>query len=173
MAETKTNAMRMLEKSKTPYNIFAYDAEDGQIHGTAVAGKIGKPVEKVYKTLVAHQGLALFVYIVPVAEELDLKKAAKAAGVKKVEMLPLKDLQQHTGYIRGGCSPVGMKKLYPTFIDSRAEGLDTFLVSAGRIGLQMELTPQQLAAQVKGKFASLVREVGDEGEMEDEGIRRF
>ncbi|MNM51839.1 Cys-tRNA(Pro)/Cys-tRNA(Cys) deacylase YbaK [compost metagenome] len=171
MAETKTNAMRMLEKSKTPYNIFAYDAEDGQIHGTAVAGKIGKPVEKVYKTLVAHQGSALFVYIIPVAEELDLKKAAKAAGVKKIEMLPLKDLLQHTGYVRGGCSPVGMKKLFPTWIDSQAESLDTILVSAGRIGLQMELTPQHLAAQVRGKFASLVRESADEGEMEEEGIR--
>lgn len=171
MAETKTNAMRMLEKSKTPYNIFAYDAEDGQIHGTAVAEKIGKPMEKVYKTLVAHQGPALFVFIIPVAEELDLKKAAKAAGVKKIEMLPLKDLLQHTGYVRGGCSPVGMKKLFPTWIDSQAESLDTILVSAGRIGLQMELTPQHLAAQVRGKFASLVRESADEGEKEEEGIR--
>ncbi|MDU4695930.1 MULTISPECIES: Cys-tRNA(Pro) deacylase [Paenibacillus] len=160
MAEIKTNAMRMLDKSKTPYQIFAYDAEDGQIHGTAVAEKIGKPVDQVYKTLVAHQGSALFVFIVPVAEELDLKKAAKAAGVKKIEMLPLKDLQQHTGYIRGGCSPIGMKKLFPTFIDSRAEQLETFLVSAGRIGLQMELTPRLLAAQVNGKFAPLIREGG-------------
>lgn len=166
MAEIKTNAMRMLDKSKTPYQIFAYDAEDGQIHGTAVAEKIGKPVDQVYKTLVAHQGSALFVFIVPVAEELDLKKAAKAAGVKKIEMLPLKDLQQHTGYIRGGCSPIGMKKLFPTFIDSRAEQLETFLVSAGRIGLQMELTPRQLAAQVKGKFAPLIREGGDGEETE-------
>ncbi|CAM4293267.1 Cys-tRNA(Pro) deacylase [Paenibacillus phoenicis] len=161
MAEVKTNAMRMLDKSKTPYQIFAYDAEDGQIHGTAVAEKIGKPAEQVYKTLVAHQGSSLFVFIIPVAEELDLKKAAKAAGVKKIEMLPLKDLQQHTGYVRGGCSPIGMKKLFPTFIDSRAEGLETILVSAGRIGLQMELTPHQLAAQVKGKFAPLIRESGD------------
>ncbi|MEG6588504.1 Cys-tRNA(Pro) deacylase [Paenibacillus barengoltzii] len=158
MAEVKTNAMRMLDKSKTPYHIFAYDAEDGQIHGTAVAEKIGKPVEQVYKTLVARQGSSLFVFIVPVAEELDLKKAAKAAGVKKIEMLPLKDLQQYTGYVRGGCSPIGMKKQFPTFIDRTAEQLETMLVSAGRIGLQMELTPYQLAAQVKGKFAPLIRE---------------
>ncbi|WP_178025243.1 Cys-tRNA(Pro) deacylase [uncultured Paenibacillus sp.] len=162
MAEVKTNAMRMLDKSKTEYRIYAYDAEDGQIHGTAVAEKIGKPAEQVYKTLVAHQGAALYVFIIPVAEELDLKKAAKAAGVKKIEMLPLKDLQQHTGYVRGGCSPVGMKKLFPTFVDSRAEGLDTFLVSAGKVGLQMELEPRRLAEQVKGKFAPLLREEGEE-----------
>ncbi|MDU0331322.1 Cys-tRNA(Pro) deacylase [Paenibacillus sp. 3LSP] len=157
MAEVKTNAMRMLDKSKTPYHIFAYDAEDGQIHGTAVAEKIGKPVEQVYKTLVAHQGASLFVFIIPVAEELDLKKAAKAAGVKKIEMLPLKDLQQYTGYVRGGCSPIGMKKLFPTYIDRTAEQLETFLVSAGRVGLQMELSPHLLAEQVKGKFATLIR----------------
>ncbi|SME95540.1 Cys-tRNA(Pro)/Cys-tRNA(Cys) deacylase [Paenibacillus barengoltzii] len=157
MAEVKTNAMRMLDKSKTPYYIFAYDAEDGQIHGTAVAEKIGKPVEQVYKTLVAHQGASLFVFIIPVAEELDLKKAAKAAGVKKIEMLPLKDLQQYTGYVRGGCSPIGMKKLFPTYIDRTAEQLETFLVSAGRVGLQMELSPHLLAEQVKGKFATLIR----------------
>ncbi|MEC2344596.1 Cys-tRNA(Pro) deacylase [Paenibacillus barengoltzii] len=157
MAEVKTNAMRMLDKSKTPYYIFAYDAEDGQTHGTAVAEKIGKPVEQVYKTLVAHQGASLFVFIIPVAEELDLKKAAKAAGVKKIEMLPLKDLQQYTGYVRGGCSPIGMKKLFPTYIDRTAEQLETFLVSAGRVGLQMELSPHLLAEQVKGKFATLIR----------------
>lgn len=83
MADVKTNALRLLDKSKTPYKVYAYDPEDGQIHGTAVADKIGKPPEKVYKTLVAHQGTAIFVFIVPVAAETDLKKAAKAAGVKK------------------------------------------------------------------------------------------
>ncbi|WP_334077151.1 Cys-tRNA(Pro) deacylase [Paenibacillus sanfengchensis] len=158
MAEVKTNAMRMLDKTKTPYEIHSYDPEDGQIHGTAVAEKIGKPPEKVYKTLVAHQGAAIFVFVIPVAAELDLKKAAKAAGAKKVEMLPLKDLLNRTGYIRGGCSPVGMKKLYPTFIDSSAEDLDTIAVSAGKVGLQMELSPQDLAGQVKGSFVPLIRE---------------
>ncbi|WP_334071417.1 Cys-tRNA(Pro) deacylase [Paenibacillus sp. A14] len=158
MAEVKTNAMRMLDKTKTPYEIHSYDPEDGQIHGTAVAEKIGKPPEKVYKTLVAHQGAAIFVFVIPVAAELDLKKAAKAAGAKKVEMLPLKDLLNRTGYIRGGCSPVGMKKLYPTFIDGSAEDLDTIAVSAGKVGLQMELSPQDLAGQVKGSFVPLIRE---------------
>lgn len=165
MAEVnKTNAMRLLDKTKTPYEIHAYDPEDGQIHGTAVAEKIGKPPEKVFKTLVAHQGAAIFVFVIPVAAELDLKLAAKAAGVKKVEMLPLKDLLNRTGYIRGGCSPVGMKKLYPTFLDSSAEDLDTILVSAGKIGLQMELAPLALAEQVKGKFVPLMRLEGTEGE---------
>lgn len=157
MSEVKTNAMRMLDKSKTPYNILTYDPEDGQIHGTAVADKIGKPSEQVFKTLVAHHGNALFVFVIPVAEELDLKKAARAADVKKIEMLPLKDLTKHTGYIRGGCSPVGMKKLYPTFIDSSAEALDKIIVSAGKIGLQMELSPRQLAEQVNARLAPLVR----------------
>lgn len=161
MVDVKTNALRLLDKSKTPYEVYTYDPEDGQIHGTAVAEKIGKAPEKVYKTLVAHQGEAIFVFIIPVAAELDLKKAAKAAGVKKVEMLPLKDLLQRTGYVRGGCSPVGMKKLYPTFLDSAAEGLDTILVSAGKIGLQMALEPRALVKQVKGRFVPLIREEGE------------
>ncbi|MFD1179096.1 Cys-tRNA(Pro) deacylase [Paenibacillus puldeungensis] len=157
MSEVKTNAMRLLDKSKTPYGILTYDSEDGQIHGTAVAEKIGKAPEQVFKTLVAHHGNSIFVFVIPVAEELDLKKAARAADVKKIEMLPLKDLTKHTGYIRGGCSPVGMKKLYPTFIDSSAEVLDKIIVSAGKIGLQMELSPQLLAEQVNGSFAQLIR----------------
>ncbi|WP_223066316.1 Cys-tRNA(Pro) deacylase [Paenibacillus caui] len=157
MGEGKTNAMRMLDKSKTQYSILTYDNEDGQIHGTAVAEKIGKPPETVFKTLVAHQGSNLFVFIIPVAEELDLKKAAKAAGEKKVEMLPVKELQKWTGYIRGGCSPVGMKKLYPTFLDIGAKALETIVISAGKIGLQMELQPEQLARQVGGRFVPLVK----------------
>ncbi|RKP58238.1 Cys-tRNA(Pro) deacylase [Cohnella endophytica] len=155
MAETKTNAMRMLDKSNIPYNIMIYDNEDGKIHGVAVAEKIGKPPEIVFKTLVAHQGANLFVFLIPVAEELDLKLAAKAAGAKKIEMLPVKELQQRTGYIRGGCSPVGMKKLYPTFIDTSAKDLPTMLVSAGRIGLQMEIEPARLAEQVSARFVAI------------------
>ncbi|ANS73426.1 aminoacyl-tRNA deacylase [Paenibacillus yonginensis] len=160
MAEGKTNAMRQLDKSNIPYEVLSYEHEDGQIHGTAVAEKIGRPQESVFKTLVAHQGSQIYVYVIPVAEELDLKKAAKAAGVKKIEMLPVKDLLKWTGYIRGGCSPVGMKKLYPTFIDASAEGLENIAVSAGRIGTQIELNPQQLAAQVKAKFIPLIKGEG-------------
>ncbi|RCX23474.1 Cys-tRNA(Pro)/Cys-tRNA(Cys) deacylase [Fontibacillus phaseoli] len=158
MAESKTNAMRLLDKSGIPYIILGYDSEDGEIHGIAVAEKIGRPSGSVFKTLVAHQGSRIYVFVIPVAEELDLKKAAKAAGEKKVEMLPVKELLKWTGYIRGGCSPVGMKKLYPTFLDASAEALDKMAVSAGRIGTQMELDPRLLARQVKAGFMPLVKE---------------
>lgn len=103
----KTNAMRILDARKTSYTIHTYDNEDGLIHGTAVAEKIGLPPETVFKTLVAHSGPQPYVYVIPVAEELDLKRAARAAGVKKIELLPLKELLKHTGYIRGGCSRSG------------------------------------------------------------------
>lgn len=158
MSEVKTNAMRMLDKSKIEYKVHIYEGQDKPVNGTMVAEKIGEAAEKVYKTLVAHHGNDYFVFVIPVAEELDLKKAAKAAGVKKIEMLPLKDLQAVTGYIRGGCSPVGMKKLFPTFIDSLAERLDTLLVSAGKIGMQVELAPEELVSQIRGQFASLIRD---------------
>jgi Cys-tRNA(Pro)/Cys-tRNA(Cys) deacylase len=154
----KTNALRILDKNKTSYGILTYDNEDGKIHGAAVAEKIGRPPEAVFKTLVSHSGSNLFVFVIPVAEELDLKKAAKAAGEKKIEMLPVKDLQKWTGYVRGGCSPVGMKKLYPTFIDSSAAPLERMIVSAGRIGMQMEVTPEELAGLVAASFEDLVKQ---------------
>ncbi|UQZ37254.1 Cys-tRNA(Pro) deacylase [Paenibacillus sp. PK3_47] len=157
MQAAKTNALRMLEAKGITYEIHFYDNEDGAIHGTAVAEKIGRPPESVFKTLVAHSGSNLYVFVIPVAEELDLKKAAKAAGEKKIEMLPVKDLLKWTGYIRGGCSPVGMKKLYPTFIHSSAEELGTIAVSAGKIGMQMELTPGELAGMVNAKFSDLIK----------------
>ncbi|QQZ60122.1 Cys-tRNA(Pro) deacylase [Paenibacillus sonchi] len=157
MQVTKTNAMRILDTRKIAYEIHMYDNENGQIHGTAVAEKVGLPPESVFKTLVAHSGANLYVFVIPVAEELDLKKAAKAAGEKKVEMLPVKDLLKWTGYVRGGCSPVGMKKLYPTFIDSSAGALATMAVSGGKIGLQMELAPEQLAGVVHAGFCELVK----------------
>lgn len=158
MSEIKTNAMRILDKANIQYKVHIYEGQDKPVSGTRVADKIGVSAEKVYKTLVAHHGTDYFVFVIPVAEELDLKKAAKAAGVKKIEMLPLKDLQAVTGYIRGGCSPVGMKKLFPTFIDSQGECLDTMLISAGKIGAQVELAPQELVNQVRGRFAALIRD---------------
>ncbi|GGH29119.1 Cys-tRNA(Pro) deacylase [Paenibacillus segetis] len=158
MQVTKTNALRMLDAKKIQYEVLSYDNEDGMIHGTAVAEKIGREPECVFKTLVAHSGPNLYVFVIPVAEELDLKKAAKAAGEKKIEMLPMKDLQKWTGYIRGGCSPVGMKKLYPTFIDSSAEQQKKMAVSAGKIGMQMELEPTLLADTVEAKFIDLIKE---------------
>lgn len=156
MRVSKTNAMRILDGNKVAYEILTYDNEDGKIHGTEVADKIGKRTDTVFKTLVSQSGLNLFVFVIPVGGELDLKKAAKAAGVKKMEMLPVKELQKWTGYIRGGCSPVGMKKLYPTFIDKSAVDLDTMIVSAGKIGVQMEVEPLKLAETIGAEFTELI-----------------
>lgn len=157
MHPTKTNAMRMLDRAGIQYGKLSYDYGDGSIHGAAVAEKINRPPETVFKTLVAHSGNSLFVFIIPVAEELDLKKAAKAAGEKKLDMLPVKELQKWTGYIRGGCSPIGMKKLYPTFIDSSAGSLETMIVSAGKIGTQIEVAPPQLAGLTAARFVELLQ----------------
>lgn len=158
MAKGKTNAMRMLDAQKVVYELITYESQDGKIDGVSVAEKIGKNPEAVYKTLVA-QGVSkqIFVFIVPVTEELDLKKAAKASGEKKVEMIPVKDIQKLTGYIRGGCSPVGMKKLYPSFIDAKAEELDLIIVSGGKIGMQMELKVDDLQKAIGAELADLIK----------------
>lgn len=156
MAGIKTNAMRLLDQQKIAYTMHTYDNKDGKIDGVSVAGKIKKNPKEVYKTLVAQgNSKGLYVFIIEVEAELDLKKAAKAAGEKKVEMLPVKDIQKHTGYIRGGCSPLGMKKLYPTFIAQQAEQLETMVVSAGKIGFQIELAPSDLGQAVAAKFVDI------------------
>lgn len=145
MAQAKTNAMRILDGKRIAYEVMTYDNKDGKIDGISVAHKIGKEVSSVYKTLVTQGSRqSLYVFVIPVEAELDLKKAAKAAGEKKMEMVPVKDIQKWTGYIRGGCSPVGMKKLYPTFIDQSASSLETVVVSGGKIGLQVELSVEDL-----------------------------
>jgi len=132
---TKTNAIRLLEQQKIQFDILEYDTVDGQVDGVSVAGKIGHPVAHVFKTLVAKASAQkLFVFVIPVAEELDLKAAAKVVGEKKIEMLAVKELLSYTGYIRGGCSPVGMKKLYPTVVDVSAQEQGSIIVSAGKIG---------------------------------------
>ena len=152
----KTNAARILDKEKIPYGIIQYDADDGLVDGISVAAKIGHPEEMVYKTLVAAgSSKQHYVFIIPVAEELDLKAAAKAAGEKKIEMAPVKDIFQLTGYVRGGCSPVGMKKPFPTFLAQQAELQTEIIVSAGRIGMQIKLVPAQLLAVTKGQYAEL------------------
>ncbi|ALP38851.1 aminoacyl-tRNA deacylase [Paenibacillus sp. IHB B 3084] len=157
MSVSKTNAMRILDGQDVNYNMLSYEHQDGKIDGMNVAEKIGKSPEAVFKTLVAHSKQQLFVFVIPVHKELDLKKAAKSAGEKKIEMLPVKELQKHTGYIRGGCSPIGMKKLYPTFIDQPAVELETIIVSAGKIGTQLELSPQDLARLIDAQFADLTQ----------------
>lgn len=152
---TKTNAMRIIEKAGVEYNVYTYDG--GALSGVEVAAALGEDVDRVYKTLVTTAGPGKFyVFVIPVAAELDLKKAAKAAGEKAVEMLPQKQLLPATGYIHGGCSPVGMKKLFPTFFDSSAEGKKIF-VSAGKVGMQVELPCSALLQITGGKLAELVR----------------
>lgn len=152
----KTNAVRLLDQQKVNYELMEYEITDGQVDGVSVAAKIGHPVSIVYKTLVARASAQkLYVFVIPVAEELDLKAAAKVVGEKKIEMLHVKDLLPNTGYIRGGCSPIGMKKLYPTIIDASAEEHDRIFVSAGKIGMQIYVTVEDLLKYTKGKLASV------------------
>lgn len=159
MAEAKTNAMRMLDRGKIPYTVHTYDHSDGKIDGVSVAAKVGIDPERVYKTLVTRgSGGGYFVFVIPVALELDLKKAAKAVGEKSVSMIRVDEINKVTGYIRGGCSPVGMKKQYPTVFDRRAEALPAIVVSGGRIGTQVELEPGALMAAVGAKTAELTME---------------
>lgn len=157
MAVQKTNAMRILDKNKIDYEVITYDISDDKIDGVSVAEKTGQDVKEVYKTLVT-QGLSkeFYVFVIPVAEELDLKKAAKVAGEKKVEMIYVKDITKYTGYIRGGCSPVGMKKLYKTFIHEDAKALEKMCVSGGKKGLQIKLEPKDLIESINGQFADII-----------------
>lgn len=151
----KTNAIRALEQKKIPFTFHEYPS-DVALSGVEVAELIGQPVEKVYKTLVTvGKSNTHYVFVVPAAAELDLKKAAKAAGEKSVEMVKSKELLSLTGYVHGGCSPVGMKKPFATFIDVSAEALPTIIVSGGKIGFQVEIAPSELAKIVRYKFADL------------------
>ena len=157
MAEAKTNAMRQLDKAGIPYRLHTYSTEGG-IDGVSVAAGLGQPVERVFKTLVARgDKTGINVFVIPVAEELDLKKCAAASGNKKLEMVHVKDLLGLTGYIRGGCSPVGMKKHYPTFLDETAGLWDRIYVSAGQRGLQLILAPEDLAAFTDAAMTDLIR----------------
>ena len=155
MAEVKTNAMRMLDRAKTAYVLHTYSPDEG-IDGISVARKLGQPEERVYKTLVTKGKSTHFVFVIPVAAELDLKATAKAVGEKAVEMIAVKDINKVTGYIRGGCSPVGMKKAFLTVIDETAKSLPAIFVSGGRIGLQMEIDPTVLAAFIGADFAPII-----------------
>jgi Cys-tRNA(Pro)/Cys-tRNA(Cys) deacylase len=156
VAQSKTNALRLLDSKRISYHLMTYENTDGKIDGVSVAQKINKEPRMVYKTLVS-QGIskALYVFIIPVEAELDLKKAAKAAGEKKVEMIPVKDIQKWTGYIRGGCSPIGMKKQYSTFIDQSAKELETIVVSGGKIGVQVELSVLDLQSVTEASIADI------------------
>lgn len=158
--EEKTNVMRLLEQKKVAYIPHTYPHREGEaVDGETVARLTGADPAAVFKTLVtAGASGGHYVFAVPVLGELDLKKAARAAGEKSLALLPLKELTPLTGYVRGGCSPVGMKKRFPTFFDASARERETILVSAGRIGFQVELAPDDLAGVVGGVFADLVKE---------------
>ena len=153
--EEKTNVMRVLDQKNIPYTPHAYDPEAG-LDGVSVAQQLGHNPECVFKTLVARGASGgLYVFDIPVEANLDLKKAAKAVGEKSVAMIHQKELLPLTGYVHGGCSPVGMKKQYPTVFDETAELFDTICVSAGKIGFQVELEPSTLIELVGGTTADL------------------
>jgi len=155
--EEKTNVMRILEQKKIPYTPHAYPHEEGvAVDGVTVARSLGQDPECVFKTLVARgASKGIYVFAIPVAENLDLKKAAKAVGEKSIEMVQVKEINALTGYVRGGCSPVGMKKEYPTVFHETAEIVDTIMVSAGKIGFQVELAPQDLMDLVGASTADV------------------
>lgn len=156
--ETKTNVMRILDKKKISYTPHFYQSEDGHIDGVSVAEKIGKPAECVFKTLVTRHGRDFFVFVVPVAKELDLKKCAKAAGQKSVEMIHVNEINKATGYIRGGCSPIGMKKQYVTVVDESAKNCETIIFSGGKIGTQVEMSPDDLEKVIPLTFSPITAE---------------
>nr|ACT33377.1 regulatory protein [Bacillus cereus ATCC 14579] len=158
MKKDKTNAMRILDKEKIEYSMMSYDPDDGKIDGVSVAEKIGREVREVYKTLIAQgNSKNYYVFIIPVDEELNLKAAAKAVSEKKIEMIPVKDITKVSGYIRGGCSPVGMKKLFSTCIDESAQSLETMIVSGGKIGIQIELKVDDLAKVTRAQFGEVTK----------------
>lgn len=158
MAVSKTNAMRILDKNKISYNAITYDTTDGKIDGISVAKKIGKTVDQVYKTLVGQGKVEIYVFIIPVHNELDFKKSANATNEKKIELIHVKDINKITGYIRGGCSPLGMKKQFKTFIHESALELEHIIVSGGKIGLQIELKPIELKDIIGAEFIDLIKE---------------
>lgn len=156
----KTNAVRLLDQQKISYALREYEINEEHLDGITAAQEIGEPVEKVFKTLVAKSTKnQLYVFVIPVARELDLKKAAKVAGEKKIEMLHVKELLANTGYIRGGCSPIGMKKQYDTYIDAAILAQTEVYVSAGKRGLQLCMTPDNLKKAARAEIVDITVEI--------------
>lgn len=149
--------MRILDREKVAYTPHFYEHEEGvAVDGVSVAKMLGQNPERVFKTLVTQgKSKNFFVFVIPVEKELDLKAAAAAVGEKSVEMIHVKDINKVTGYIRGGCSPIGMKKQFETVLDSSAESKETVMVSAGKIGTQVELSPTELIRIIKGKYGEI------------------
>ena len=155
--EVKTNAMRILDSMKIPYEAQTYECKDF-VDGVQIADLLGLPHEIVYKTLVAQgASQAYYVYVIPVEAELDLKKAARSVGEKSVALLHVKDINAVTGYIRGGCTAIGMKKPYPTRIDASAQTLAHMIVSGGKLGVQLKLAPGDFKAACAGEFDDITR----------------
>lgn len=155
--EVKTNAMRILEQKKIPYTHQSYECKEF-VDGIQTADYLGLPHEKVYKTLVTvGVDRQYYVFVIPIEAELDLKKAARTVGVKSLSMLPLREITAVTGYMRGGCTAIGMKKKYQTAIDRSAENLDEIYVSGGKIGCQIKLAPEDLLAASGAEFAELCK----------------
>lgn len=158
MNHAKTNALRLLEAEGIAFVPFEYDVSDDRIDAVAVAEKLGAPPEQVFKTLVTvSPDKEHFVFIIPGDAELDLKKAARATGKKSIEMIKAKELLPLTGYVHGGCSPVGMKKLLPTRIDETAILFERIYVSGGRVGLNLAISPEELAGFINAEFADLAK----------------
>ncbi len=161
--EVKTNAVRILDRNKINYELLTYECDEF-IDGLHTAEKTGAPVEQTYKTLVMQgKSKKYYVFVIPIAEEVDLKAAARSVGEKSVEMIHVKDITAITGYVRGGCSPLGMKKQFPTVIDSTAESFDQMYVSGGRIGTSVRLNPKDLAHVVRAEFADIIAKQKQEG----------
>lgn len=159
MTTNKTNAARLLDRARIPYELIPYEYDENDLAAQHVADALGEDINCVFKTLVLHGDRSgYFVCVVPGNCEVDLKKAARAAGAKKAELIPMKELLPLTGYIRGGCSPIGMKKPFPTFFHTTATNFEDIYVSAGQRGLQLKINPGQLIAFVKGTVADLTAE---------------
>lgn len=168
----KTNAARLLDRAKIAYRLVPYEVDESDLSATHVAATIGEDPAQVFKTLVLHGertgGGGYFVCVIPGAEEVDLKKAAKAAGMKKAELIPMKELLPLTGYIRGGCTPVGMKKPFPTFFHQTITDFDKIYMSAGQRGLQFEIAPTDIIGYVGGKTADLIKAADDAEEAQEQ-----
>ena len=153
--EVKTNAMRILERNKIPYKEYTYECDEF-VDALKVADTLGQPYELLYKTLVTiGNSRNYFVFVIPIAEELDMKKAAKSVGEKSVSMIHVKDILKISGYVRGGCSPLGMKKPYPTVYDASAGEFSEIYVSGGRIGLTLKVPLKPLLEVTNGKLADI------------------
>ena len=153
----KTNVARLLDKAKIAYQLVPYEVDENDLSATHVAEQLGEDIAQVFKTLILHGDKSgYFVCVIPGADEVDLKKAAKVSGNKKCEMIPVKELLPLTGYIRGGCSPIGMKKHFPTYIHPTASGFDKTYVSAGQRGLQIQIAPADLIKVAQAIEADLI-----------------